>query len=87
MKLSEQVKLLERENERLRNLADNLTEQLEQQQEYIAIADYYIDLTAQRDGWERYVGNYFDLAPDRVQEIVRTYRKLRREEEKPVETP
>ena len=87
MKLSEQVKLLERENERLRNLADNLTEQLEQQQEYIAIADYYIDLTAQRDRWERYVGDYFDLAPDRVQEIVRTYRKLRREEEKPVETP
>lgn len=74
MKLSEQVKLLERENERLRNMIDNLTEQLQ-------AADYFIDIANRKYGFENYTGAKFDLAPDSTQEVVRAWRKLRPEKE------
>jgi hypothetical protein len=74
MKLSEQVKLLERENERLRNMIDNLTEQLQS-------ADYFIDIANRKYGFENYTGANFDLAPDSTQEVVRAWRKLRPEKE------
>ncbi len=79
MKLSEQVKLLERENERLQNMIDNLTERLEEQATYIRNADEYIDLTA--PSIEKYDG-HIDGAPGYIQELHRAYRKIRRKEEK-----
>ena len=74
MKLSEQVKRLERENERLRNMIDNLTEQLQ-------AADYFIDIANRKYGLENYTGANFDLAPDSTQEVVRAWRKTRPQKE------
>ena len=87
MTLSEQVKRLERENQRLQNLVDNLTEQLEQKSDnaelmnYIRDADYFIDIANRKYGFENYTGANFDLAPDSTQEVVRAWRKVRPQKE------
>ena len=85
MNLSEQTKLLERENQRLRNLVDSLMEQLEEQSAYIKSADYFIDSFA--EAMEQYVGNNYEMASKSTQERVRAYRRLRPGKETNGKTP
>ena len=79
MKLSKQAAIIERENERLRNMIDNLTEQLQEKQEYIDAADYYIDLTERKHGYGQYIGDYYTLAPESTKEICRALWAVRPE--------
>jgi len=85
MKLSKQAAIIERENERLQNMIDNLTEQLEQQQTYIKSADYFIDLFT--EAMEQYTGNNYEMASRATQEKVRAFRRLRPKEESDGKTP
>lgn len=72
MKLSEQVKRLERENERLRNMVDNLTEQLETASSTPDISDNLIAAIAEDIEW--WISNPTKIS-DRMQKIVKLYQQ------------
>jgi hypothetical protein len=48
-------------------------------QDYRDKADHFIDLVIERYGLDRYVGDNYKLAPDRMQEIVRAMWAIRPE--------
>lgn len=76
--LSEQVKLLERENERLQNLVDNLTEQLETASSTPDIRDNLIAAIAEDIEW--WISNPTKIS-DRMQKIIKLYQQyLKRKE-------
>jgi archaellum component FlaC len=74
MKLSEQVAILEKENERLQGLVDTLGEELEAAKRTIAKQDRFIDLVS--PSVARLEDLYDRITQDMV-EIVDVYRAIR----------
>jgi hypothetical protein len=77
MKLSEQVSILEKQNERLQGLVDTLGEELETSRQTIAKQDRFIDLVS--PSVSRLEALYDRITQDYV-EIVDAYRAIRPKE-------